>query len=210
MQNVPSDGSVSGWIDGLKKGDEQAASLLWNRYFDQLTRVAGRYLQTSVKRVADGEDVAVSVFKSLWDGFVSGRFERLNNRDELWRLLVTITRQKAVDQNRQHDRKKRGAGKVRGESHFGDPEGSNFCGGLDHLEGDSHDPQFLIMLQEQHARLLASLRDQTLRTVAVDRLEGYTNNEIAERLGISVRTVERKLSLIRKKWTHELEDYDRE
>jgi DNA-directed RNA polymerase specialized sigma24 family protein len=61
------------------------------------------------------------------------------------------------------------------------------------------------MMEEQHARLLASLRDETLRQVAVHRMEGYSNQEIAEALNISLRSVERKLRLIRNEWSHEVD-----
>jgi DNA-directed RNA polymerase specialized sigma24 family protein len=39
--------------------------------------------------------------------------------------------------------------------------------------------------------------------LATAKLEGYTNDEIAEQLGCSQRTVERRLHLIRKKWEQE-------
>jgi DNA-directed RNA polymerase specialized sigma24 family protein len=49
-------------------------------------------------------------------------------------------------------------------------------------------------------RLLDNLGDETLRTLAVGKLEGYTNTDLAGRLGCSLATVERKLALIRRIW----------
>ena len=45
--------------------------------------------------------------------------------------------------------------------------------------------------------LLAGLGDEELRSVAVWKLEGYTNEEIAAQLGRAPSTVARKLQLIR-------------
>jgi DNA-directed RNA polymerase specialized sigma24 family protein len=42
--------------------------------------------------------------------------------------------------------------------------------------------------------------------VATWKLEGYTDDEIAVRLGCVTRTVERKLARIRKMWTREMRD----
>jgi DNA-directed RNA polymerase specialized sigma24 family protein len=53
------------------------------------------------------------------------------------------------------------------------------------------------MLDDQFQRLLGSLRDDRLREIAILRFEGYTVAEIAEKFGISTRSIERKLQLIR-------------
>jgi DNA-directed RNA polymerase specialized sigma24 family protein len=47
-------------------------------------------------------------------------------------------------------------------------------------------------------RLIGQLDDSTLQSVARWKLEGYTDEEIAARLGCVTRTVERKLARIRK------------
>jgi DNA-directed RNA polymerase specialized sigma24 family protein len=59
------------------------------------------------------------------------------------------------------------------------------------------------MMVEERQRLLELLDDPDLEALAVAKMEGYTNEEIAERFGCSVRTVERRLRLIRKKWQQE-------
>jgi DNA-directed RNA polymerase specialized sigma24 family protein len=53
-------------------------------------------------------------------------------------------------------------------------------------------------------RLLDKLRDDSLRRVALLRMEGYTNDEIARELRCSLRTVARKVELIRRTWLGEL------
>ena len=44
------------------------------------------------------------------------------------------------------------------------------------------------------------LKDPGLRQIALWKLEGYTNPEIAAKLDCTVRTVERKLERIRAYW----------
>jgi len=41
--------------------------------------------------------------------------------------------------------------------------------------------------------------DGTLRAVALHKMEGYRNEEIAEKLHCTIRTIERKLARIRQK-----------
>jgi DNA-directed RNA polymerase specialized sigma24 family protein len=53
---------------------------------------------------------------------------------------------------------------------------------------------------------MEQLDDSTLRSVATWKLEGYTDVEIAGRLGCVTRTVERKLARIRSIWANEMRD----
>jgi DNA-directed RNA polymerase specialized sigma24 family protein len=52
---------------------------------------------------------------------------------------------------------------------------------------------------------MALLDDDRLRQIAECKLEGYTNEEIANRLGLACRSIERKLQRIRQLWAGELE-----
>ncbi|MEN1678806.1 MAG: ECF-type sigma factor [Planctomycetota bacterium] len=61
-------------------------------------------------------------------------------------------------------------------------------------------PEFAVEVAESCRRRLASLGDEELVKVATMRLEGYTTQEIAERLNCSPRTVERRLEAIRRAW----------
>jgi DNA-directed RNA polymerase specialized sigma24 family protein len=64
-------------------------------------------------------------------------------------------------------------------------------------------PEFAAEVAEQCQRLLEALDDDTLRSVAVWKMEGSTNPEIAARLGCSLSSVERKLRLVRRIWQGE-------
>ena len=137
-------------------------------------------------------------------GRPGGRFPALADRDGLWGLLVFITAQKAADQIAHERRKKRGGGKVRGHSALdGGPAGSH-GDRFDRVLSQSPGPATLNMWAEEYGRLLGRLDDGTLRQVAELKVQGYTVEEIAERLGLARRTVHRKINLIRKVWLAEV------
>ncbi len=64
-------------------------------------------------------------------------------------------------------------------------------------------PDLEVLAKESIAHLLDRLGDAQLRSTAVWKCEGYTNEEIATRLGCTCRTIERKLKLIRTIWGEE-------
>ena len=111
-------GSVTHWIGALRGGDLDAAQPLWERYFARLVRLAQARLGTRRGQAAaeDEEDAALSAFDSFCRAATEGRFPRLDDRDDLWRLLVAITERKATDQMRRARRVKRGGGRVRTEA----------------------------------------------------------------------------------------------
>ncbi len=202
-KHMSDDQSVTFWLEALKQGDERGASEIWDRYFDKLTRLARSKLQDSERRTADEEDVALSAFHSFCRGAKEGRFPQLEDRDNLWKLLVVITARKSQRLKKSNRREKRGGGKVRGESVFvghNDDEGGM---GIGQIIGSEPTPELLNLMAEQIQRLMSELRDDTLREVAVMKMEGYANVEIASKLEISIRSVERKMALIRTKWARE-------
>jgi DNA-directed RNA polymerase specialized sigma24 family protein len=173
--------SVTHWIHQLKGGDAVAAQKLWERYFDRLVGLARKKLQGARRRAEDEEDVALSVFDSLCRGAQAGRFPLLADRDNLWRLLVVITARKAIDLVNRERRLKRGGGKVEGESAFAGAAGSS-APGIEQVVGDLPTPAFAAQVAEQCQRLLDQLADDELRAIAVWKMEGHTNEEIAAKL----------------------------
>jgi DNA-directed RNA polymerase specialized sigma24 family protein len=195
--------SVTRWVNDLKAGDRgEAARLLWQRYFERLARLAQGRLHTAARGPADGEDIALSAFDSFFQGVAAGRFPDLGSRDELWRLLVTITARKAHNQRRNEGRQKRGGGRVVGEGALAgaDALGDDF---MAQVVGDEPTPEFAAMMADEYGRLFGSLADESLRVVALLKLEGHSNEEIARSLDCGLRTVERKLEVIRKRWIAE-------
>ena len=112
-----------------------------------------------------------------------------------------ITERKALDQVQHERRQKRGGGKILGTQSLLDADGVR--GGVADVASLEPSPAFAAMVADECSRLLGRLRDETLRQVAWLRMEGYTNEEVAERLGCSLRSVARKLELIRRTWLGE-------
>jgi DNA-directed RNA polymerase specialized sigma24 family protein len=198
------DGSVTIWLGVLKAGDQAAAQPLWERYFQCLVHRARARLRSMGRRgaAADEEDAALSAFDSFCAGVARGRFPKLDDREDLWRLLVTIAARKCVDQARRDGRQKRGGGRVLDEAALDDPRGAGRSAGLDALIGPEPTPAFAALVAEEHRRLLDGLGDETLRRIALLKMEGCTLDEIATELGCARRTVVNKLQLIRMRWEH--------
>src|SRR4051812_17475006 len=194
------EGSVTRLIGALVDEDTNAAAeQLWGRYFDQLVRLAQSRLRSAPRGVGDEEDVALSAFDSFCRGAVRGRFPRLDDRGDLWRLLVTITARKAMDHVQRERCRRRGGGRVIDEARVdaADPKAGRW---LEQIVGREPSPDFVAQVVDECRRLLEGLGDEGLRTVALLRMEGYSNVEVAERLGCGLRSVERKLERIRKRW----------
>jgi DNA-directed RNA polymerase specialized sigma24 family protein len=201
---MPSDASVTQWIDRLKAGEPDAAQKLWERYFRRLVGLARKKLRTAPRRAADEEDVALSAFDSFCRGAERGHFSQLHDRLDLWQVLVLLTARKAVDLAQHERRQKRGGGAVLDEAALPGPANSSAPrAALEQIEGPEPTPAFAAQVAEEYGRLLECLDSPELRTVAMRKVEGYGNEEIAEQLGCGVRTVERRLRLIRSIWEQE-------
>ncbi len=187
--------SISQWIEGAKLGDSLALQNIWAGYYAKIVRQANNGLQGNAGRVSDGEDVATSVFESFFRAAQENRFPDLADRTQLWQLLLRMTERKLIDYRRRQQRQKRGSGKQRGESAFAIPGAGNR--GIENVPGNEPGPDLVILLRD----LLSNLADEELQAIAVAKLKGYENAEIAKQLDCSTSTIERRLRLIRKKWS---------
>ena len=197
---MATDESTSAWIEGLKANQPTAIEKLWERYSERLVGLARSKLGNAPKAVADEDDIATDVFHSLWRGAQEGRFDDLHHRDQLWWLFVTITQQKVVDHYRRETALKRGNGQVVSMEDLSTDQG------IERLISTEPTPELLAVMDEEYRRLLNLSKDETHRKIAAWRFEGYTVEEIAKRLDVSSRTVERKLKIIRKQWGLDLSD----
>jgi RNA polymerase sigma factor (sigma-70 family) len=184
------EGSVSRWLGRLKDGDQQAAQQLWERYFRRLVGLARSRLHNTPRRAADEEDVALGAFDSFCRGVEAGRFPKLDDRHDLWYVLVVLTERKAGRLRRYEGRQKRSGQEAEGVA-------------LEEITGHEPTPEFAAEVADEYRRLLCCLQDPDLEAVARCKMEGYTNAEIADRLGCSPRTVARRLELIRATWEAE-------
>ncbi len=187
--------SVTGWIDQLSDGNQQAAEQLWQHISQRLHDFAQQKLDRQIRRHYDEHDAANSAFNSLCHGLADGRLEA-ENRDALWGLLAVITSRKISAQRRYLKRKKRGGGNVRGESgfaEFGDA-------GINAIVGNQQTSAVLAEVAESCALLLDAVADETMKQIVLLKFQGATNAEIASELHCTERTIERKLERIRRIW----------
>src|SRR5262249_25462998 len=163
MIDVGKSDSVTVWIESLKAGEAGAADKLWRRYFEALVRLARDRLRGAPRAVADEDDAALNAFDSFVRGAARGRYPRLDDRDDLWRLLVIITERKALDQAQHERRQKRSGGRVVG---MPSPDGSDHpCGEPGCVADATPTPEFAAMVADECHSLLNRLRDDSLRQV---------------------------------------------
>lgn len=199
MSTESTEGSVTRWLGQLQSGEQGGTRQLWERYFPRLVRLARKKLHDACPRVADEEDVALSAFDSFCRGAEQGRYPDLFDRDGLWRLLVVITARKAAHLLRDEGRLKRGGAAVPVAARDAVDEFP-----LADLLSREPSPAFSAEVAEECRRLLRMLGDPELQRVALWKMEGFTTDEIAARLGYVPRSVKRKVRAIRELWQKEL------
>ena len=134
-----------------------------------------------------------SVFLDLFEGVPQGKFPLLDDRDDLWSLLAVITARKVTDLRRRQGRAKRDGGHIVGES---DLEGDE----IGRVADAGPAPDLAVMMAEEFRLRIEALDDDQIRQVALLRLDGYSNEEIAARMGCATRTVIRRINAIRETW----------
>jgi DNA-directed RNA polymerase specialized sigma24 family protein len=187
--------SITPWLSLLREGHPDAAQRIWDRYFARLIGLARKKLGGRRFGIADEEDVAISALNSFCRNAREGRFPQLADGDGLWGLLIVITARKALHLLRDQGRHKRGGGRAPA----GRADSPDFQQSIEQLVGNEPTPGFAAQVAEQYEGLLGLLDDDQ-RTIAIAKLEGLTNPEIAQRMNRALRTIERKLQLIRAVW----------
>jgi RNA polymerase sigma factor (sigma-70 family) len=186
------DHSVTRLIRAVQDDRTSAVGPLLAVYFDRLVQLARARLQNVPGMAGYDEDLALRSFYSIYRRVRDpGRPLQLAGRDDLWRLLATRTISRAIDLTRRHR-----PGEVPG------------AGDVEQLLGREPTPEQAAELADECRRLLDLLDDPQLRQIALWKVEGYTNEEIAARLDCVPRTIERKVGRIRLLWKHELKDLE--
>jgi RNA polymerase sigma factor (sigma-70 family) len=182
--------SITRLIRAVQDGSSSAVRPLLAAYFDRLVQLASKRLQNLPGLDGYDEDLALRSFHSVYQRLRDpGRPLDLAGRDDLWRLLATRTISRAIDLIRQH----------RPAEDLGEQEAM-------HLLTREPTPEEAAEVADECRRLLDALQETELRQIALWKVEGYTNEEIATRLDCVPRTIERKVSRIRMLWKHELKD----
>ncbi len=178
-------------VQRWRNGDEEAANLLYQRYVERMVRiVCGQLKGHAMAARLDPEDVVQSAFFSVFRRMRGGEF-RFQNDDELWKLLVTI----ALNKTRTQVTKNLAARRSINRETAGD------CFAIDEsiVQRVQKQPCIsdVLAFRETLDHILSGLPKDDAQVVQL-RLEGYTQEEIADKLKITDRTVRRKLASIRK------------
>ncbi len=173
-------------VERWREGDEDAASQLHMRYGERLVQLARKRLATKWQGRLDPEDVVQSVFRTMFRRTRSGNFE-FQKDDDFWKLMVTITLNKLRN-------------KVRGKKRDPDREENQFDNGLAAVVSREPGTLDLVVFSDLLQAIQRSLSpiEQQLFNL---RLEGLTQEEIAQQNEVDVRTVRRRLTKIREKVT---------
>ncbi|MFO0922854.1 MAG: ECF-type sigma factor [Pirellulales bacterium] len=187
------DGSITHWYRKLETGDGEAAQALWDRFFVRMAEVARRKLRDVSKADADQEDIALSAFESLWKGAIRGMYPAIDDRSDLWKLLIVITQRKVLDKLQYDQRLKRCPPKT-------SEGGGVIIPAVDDVAGQDPTPDMIVEFEEEVRRLLSLLPTEEMRRIALLKTEGYTIEEISKKLNRGHATVERKIRTIRAIW----------
>lgn len=192
MTSDDSLGSVSLIFQQLQDGDRDAARKLWTRYFPRLAHLAQTVLRGR-RLPSSAEDAVQDAFLQFFQHAEFGNYHRKLHRDRIWQILSRITIQRASKLIRREAAQKRGSGGVMVASDLEDGSCANV---LDNVIGTLSTAEFDVILKET-----LELLDDDLREIVFLRLAGYTNAQMKDMLGCSLRSVERRLFLIRATWS---------
>ena len=184
--------SITRLIRAAQHGRDSAVGPLLAVYFDRLVQLARSRLQALPGMANYDEDLALRSFYSVYRRLQDAeRPLQLTGRHDLWRLLATRTISRAIDLIRRHR-----PGEVPGDQDF------------TQLLTREPTPEEAAEVADECRRLLDLLGEPELRQIALWKVEGYTNEEIAARLDCVPRTVERKVRRIRLLWKQELQELE--
>lgn len=192
------------WLARWKEGDDEAFQKIWEVLYPKLVSYAENRMLNMRKRTFDGEDIALSAMHSFYLAKQRNAFPNLNTSDDLFKILYVIVQRKISAQRRNDTADRRNRGHERGESVFLDAAGEQH-GGLSEASLQEVTHEEVIEYHEELEKRLEGIDEPLAKEMLALRLEGYENEEIATKMNLSLRTIERKFQLIRKNWLNDLE-----
>ena len=177
-------------IDGLRQGDAQVTNDFCRQYSGPLEQIAAKHLPAGLRRRLGPEDVVQSVCRTFFRRAREGQFQ-LGDSEALWRLLCAITLTKVREQARFHLRQKRG---LQRETPLAPPSLDQSTAGFDPSD-PAVTPAEAAEFSDQFRQLIAGLDDEERQLVDL-KLQQCTNDEAAEKMGCSERTVRRLLKRV--------------
>jgi len=197
---------VTIWLEELKDGEDSAAQKIWNHFAVRLYVAARKKLRPDSRRVYDEEDVAQSAFHSFCKGIAAGRFPDLDDRDNLWRLLMVITSRKVSQRHRFDQQQCRDVRRTDTDNSFLNVASVKGGGeSLEQLHTCELPPEFAAEFSDLCGHMFERLEDPQLQRIGWLKIEGCNDAEIADQLNCSRRTVKRKVERIRRTW---MESYE--
>jgi RNA polymerase sigma-70 factor (ECF subfamily) len=175
----------------LRAGEDAAAAEVFARFAGRLHGLARRHLDTVLRQKVDAEDVVQSAYKSFFVRYGEGRFQ-VEGWNNLWGLLTLITLRKCADRAAYFRAERRAV--AREVAPPADPETGGRWEGIDREPS----PDEAAMLAETVAQLFRGLDADEAPVVELS-LQGYTAQEISERLGRAERSVRRLRERVRKR-----------
>lgn len=194
--------SFAGLLKQVKTGDQDAVARLWRQFYEPLKQLAGRKLTQRDRRTRDEEDLALSALNAFYKCIEEDRYSSIVDEDDVWRLLVSIVERKTIDHLRYQYAERRGKGQTGGESIFLKRYNAlgNAATGISQFPDHALHHEFQVEFLDQLNAILDKLDDPELRLIVNARIAGFTNTQIAEQIGKSVSSVERKMRLTRDIW----------
>ncbi|MDB4370779.1 ECF-type sigma factor [Mariniblastus sp.] len=197
------DDPVTIWIEQVRQSDDEAIKRVWQHFADGLQEYARGKIHPKTRRVYDEQDAVQSMFLSLCQGLKADRYPDLQNRDNLWRLMLVMTGRKISKRHRFDRQLKRDNRRLLTDSYFvqnsQDRNSPN-----QYPPAAEPTPELLAEFADTSSALIEALGTDNLKDVALLRIEGLDDCEIASRLQCSRSTVQRRLVMIRKIWEVEL------
>lgn len=169
-------GSITGWLQSVRDGSDDAAKNIWDRWFDRLCNRVNRH--SGRLRIHDNEDIASDAFVDFFNALRDGKFSSLSNRSQIWKLLATIAVRKSRDSWRFEFAARRGGGL---EIHSLEDAGHHSS-----RIAATRRPVTLAIVEE----LIGSIDDPKLVRIIRLKMDGMENGDIAHEMNCSIRSVQ--------------------
>ncbi|MEC9091777.1 MAG: sigma-70 family RNA polymerase sigma factor [Planctomycetota bacterium] len=186
------------WLRKLLDGDGNAVQEFWKQYGSRLSQLAGRQLSRKLQRRVEADDVVQSACRTFFRRAEAGQFQ-LEESESLWRLLCAIVVNKARMKARFHLQGKRGIHQEVDQAKNPDEKSRDFA-------ATSTPNPAEVAAYNDHFEFLMSGLDTEEKQIIQYKLEDLTNDEIAEKMACSERTVRRIFSKIRSRLIDEWQD----
>jgi DNA-directed RNA polymerase specialized sigma24 family protein len=186
-------GSVSNWLKEIKSGDVDAVEAIWKRYYQRVVAFAIQRMKINPDCAVDGEDIAQLTMHRFCLNASSGQYPNLDDRQQLWDLLVVCTLNRIRKHLRDCNRIKR-SGLNRVVFKFKRSEA------LEDLQAPEGPTIMADMVQSWLDRLDREDPTGQLKQIAIWSMEDISGSEIARIIKKRKSLVLQQIRLIRILW----------